>query len=266
MRKKRTNTFTTIKDVAKEAGVSIATVSRVINNGAVKEEKKKRVLAAIRKLNYVPNDSARNLASVSNTKNIYLLLPNLNSEYYLEIIKGFKTILKTYSYNSTIDFYGYGEKEYNEFLEENKFSSEFKAFVQLGEDIKVENKIVVNWSDEYINYSTSKQFDNMSIYTKDLTLKSFLKKHFFKNLKEYEENKTNITYLAPSLNEALYLYNSGIREDIYTFEDVTEIKKICPNIKIMKFDFFGLGITLARIAMKKIREEEITKIDFKIGE
>ncbi len=42
MRKKREEKYITIKDVAKEANVSIATVSRVINNGNVKPEKKKK--------------------------------------------------------------------------------------------------------------------------------------------------------------------------------------------------------------------------------
>ncbi len=44
MRKKRKEKFTTIKDVSLEAGVSIATVSRVINNGRVRSEKKKKVI------------------------------------------------------------------------------------------------------------------------------------------------------------------------------------------------------------------------------
>lgn len=52
----------TIKDVAKEAGVSVATVSRVINrNGYVQEETRKLVEAAISKLNYLPNEVARSL-------------------------------------------------------------------------------------------------------------------------------------------------------------------------------------------------------------
>ena len=54
----------TIKDVAKEANVSIATVSLVINNnGRISQETRKKVLRAIRKLNYHPSRSARGLAS-----------------------------------------------------------------------------------------------------------------------------------------------------------------------------------------------------------
>jgi len=52
----------TIKDVAKLAGVSYQTVSRVINDStSVKEDTRLRVLAAIKKLNYYPNQAARNI-------------------------------------------------------------------------------------------------------------------------------------------------------------------------------------------------------------
>ena len=58
-----------IKDIARLAGVGVATVSRVINNtGEVKEATQKRVQEIIKEYNYVPNNSARNLKrSQSNT-------------------------------------------------------------------------------------------------------------------------------------------------------------------------------------------------------
>ena len=50
----------TIKDVAREAGVAISTVSNVFNNAdIVSEETKQRVLAAVEKLNYIPNMNAK---------------------------------------------------------------------------------------------------------------------------------------------------------------------------------------------------------------
>ena len=53
---------TTIKDIANAAGVGISTVSRVLNNsGSASNDVKERVMKAVRELNYVPNDSARNL-------------------------------------------------------------------------------------------------------------------------------------------------------------------------------------------------------------
>jgi LacI family transcriptional regulator len=54
----------TIKDVSKDANVSIKTVSRVINNEAnVAEKTKKRVLSSINKLGFRPNKSAQSLRS-----------------------------------------------------------------------------------------------------------------------------------------------------------------------------------------------------------
>ena len=52
----------TIKDIAKAAGVSISTVSRVLTSSqTVDQEKKERVMKAVREMNYVPNNNARNL-------------------------------------------------------------------------------------------------------------------------------------------------------------------------------------------------------------
>ena len=52
---------TTINDIANAAGVGISTVSRVLNNsGSASNDVKERVMKAVRELNYVPNDSARN--------------------------------------------------------------------------------------------------------------------------------------------------------------------------------------------------------------
>ena len=53
----------TIKDVAKRADVGIATVSRMINGtGYVSESSRKRIEEAIRELNFIPNERARNLS------------------------------------------------------------------------------------------------------------------------------------------------------------------------------------------------------------
>ena len=56
-----------IKELARRAGVSSATVSRVLNNsGYVKEETRKKVLEAVEEYNYVPNALARNLSIKDN--------------------------------------------------------------------------------------------------------------------------------------------------------------------------------------------------------
>jgi len=72
----------TIKDVAKEAGVAISTVSNVLNQvNIVSEETKQRVLAVVEKLKYVPNMNAKFLKS--NKRNtIGLFLPSIQGDFY----------------------------------------------------------------------------------------------------------------------------------------------------------------------------------------
>lgn len=78
----------TIRDVARKARVSIATVSRALNNtGTVRPEICERVRDAARKLRYTPHGGARSLI-VGRTHTVGLLLPDLHGEYFSELIRG----------------------------------------------------------------------------------------------------------------------------------------------------------------------------------
>ena len=78
----------TIGEVARYAGVSVATVSRVLNNSeSVKPATAQRVMAAIRELDYIPNQSARNLRR-SESRVILTLAPNFSNPYYSSILTG----------------------------------------------------------------------------------------------------------------------------------------------------------------------------------
>jgi LacI family transcriptional regulator len=78
----------TIKDIAKQAGVSVATVSYVINKSRfVSEELTGRVLEAIEELGYSPNAIARSLRQKS-TKMIGLIVPDSSNPFFAEIAKG----------------------------------------------------------------------------------------------------------------------------------------------------------------------------------
>lgn len=77
-----------LTDVAKLAGVSPATVSRVLNNrNLVKGKTAERVLRAIEELNYHPNAAAKNLRS-QRTRTIGVIVLDINVAYFAEIIKG----------------------------------------------------------------------------------------------------------------------------------------------------------------------------------
>lgn len=89
----------TIYDVAREAGVSMATVSRVLNDTAVvKEETKKRVLAAIAKLSYRPNAVARGLAS-KKTKTVGVVVPDVSAAFMAELVRGIEDVARMYNYH-----------------------------------------------------------------------------------------------------------------------------------------------------------------------
>jgi LacI family transcriptional regulator len=79
---------TTIHDVALRAGVSVATVSRVLNGKAVvREETERQVLEAAKALRYVPNVAARSLSS-RRSQTIGVVLPDVHGEFFSEVIRG----------------------------------------------------------------------------------------------------------------------------------------------------------------------------------
>lgn len=75
-----------MKDIAKELGLSIATVSRVVNGHEnVSEETKKKVQDFIEKKNYTPNVIAQNLSKMEN-KTVALLVPNISNPFFATLI------------------------------------------------------------------------------------------------------------------------------------------------------------------------------------
>ena len=89
----------TIKDVAKAAGVSTATVSAVINDTAyVSPELRDRVLAAIRELDYVPSRVARNLRS-GRSQLIALAVADLANPFYARIVCAAETAVAAWGYS-----------------------------------------------------------------------------------------------------------------------------------------------------------------------
>lgn len=92
----------TIYDVAREANVSMATVSRVLNgNPNVKPETRRRVKEVIKRLKYKPNAVARGLAS-KKTKTIGVIIPDVSDLYYSAILKGLEDVSEMYKYQIII--------------------------------------------------------------------------------------------------------------------------------------------------------------------
>ena len=87
-----------INDVAEYAGVSLATVSRVLNGRKVKEETKRKVEEAIRKLNYTPNFMASNLQRTKSGM-LLILVPEISNPYYSPILEGVELTARESGYN-----------------------------------------------------------------------------------------------------------------------------------------------------------------------
>lgn len=89
----------TIYDVAREAGVSMATVSRVVNNNPnVKPQTRKKVFEAIERLGYRPNAVARGLAS-KKTTTVGVVIPDISNSIFSEVARGIEDIANMYHYN-----------------------------------------------------------------------------------------------------------------------------------------------------------------------
>ncbi|WP_158736762.1 LacI family DNA-binding transcriptional regulator [Alteribacillus sp. YIM 98480] len=90
--------MTTIKDVAKHAQVSVATVSRVLNNnGYVNEDTKKKVVRSIEELNYKPNAVARSLFK-KESKTIGLIIPDIMNPFFPELARVVEDVMNKRGY------------------------------------------------------------------------------------------------------------------------------------------------------------------------
>ncbi|MBY0116640.1 LacI family DNA-binding transcriptional regulator [Paenibacillus sp. FSL L8-0435] len=90
--------MTTIKDVAQLAGVSVATVSRVINDrGYVHADTRKKVEDAVKALNFSPNEVARSLYK-RKSKLIGLLLPDIANPYFPQLARGVEDRMQEQDY------------------------------------------------------------------------------------------------------------------------------------------------------------------------
>ena len=84
----RQRAMVTIKDVAREAGVSVATVSRVYNDSElVSEHTRRHVKEVGTRLRYSPNRTARSLTTAK-SNSIGVLLPDIYGEFFSEVIRG----------------------------------------------------------------------------------------------------------------------------------------------------------------------------------
>ena len=99
VRRRNSAAAATIHDVAARAGVSVATVSRVLNGKElVREETSRHVRAAAKSLRYVPNVAARSL-SIRRSQTIGIVLPDVHGEFFSEVIRGIDLAARAQGYH-----------------------------------------------------------------------------------------------------------------------------------------------------------------------
>lgn len=125
----------TMKDVAKKAKVSVATVSSVINrNKYVSPELRDRVLKAIEELNYKPNAVARSLKKNS-TNTIGVILTDILNPYYPQMVKGIDDVALENDFNLIL-------------CNASNDSKRFKAYLDLMIEKRVDGLLLANISDD----------------------------------------------------------------------------------------------------------------------
>ena len=108
----RRSSSVTIRDVAREAGVSVATVSRYINkNAPVSMEVAERLQQVMSQLRYVPHAAARNLAS-RKTRVVGLLLNNLHNDFFVPLLNGVEAVVRKKGYNLIVATYHANSRDY----------------------------------------------------------------------------------------------------------------------------------------------------------
>ena len=135
----------TIYDVAREARVSMATVSRVVNgNQNVKAETKNKVNEVIKRLNYRPNAVARGLAS-KKTTTVGVIIPDISNIYYSQLARGLEDIATMYKYYSIISNSDNDPNKEKEIFN-NLLSKQVDGIIFLGGTISDEMKDMINQS------------------------------------------------------------------------------------------------------------------------
>ena len=87
----------TMKDLSRETGLGLATLSKYFNGGTVREKNRILIEAAVKKLHYVPNEVARSLKT-QQTRVIGVIIPELSNAFITSIISSMEDILRKHDY------------------------------------------------------------------------------------------------------------------------------------------------------------------------
>lgn len=127
----------TMYDICEETGLSTATVSRVINNDSrVADKTRRRVVKAMKKLNYTPNLGARLLAG-KKTDTIAVILPEIDNGYYVRVLQGINETVNKSKLHQLVTFYQ-NEKHMEEILNIMGTSARTDAMILVNNSLPLE--------------------------------------------------------------------------------------------------------------------------------
>jgi LacI family transcriptional regulator len=251
----------TIYDVAREANVSMATVSRVVNgNPNVKPVTRKKVLEVIERLGYRPNAVARGLAS-KKTTTVGVIIPDISNIFFAELARGIEDIATMYKYNIILSNSDQNkDKELH--LLNTMLGKQVDGLVFMGGNITAEHveefkkspaPIVLAGSIEESNMIPSVNIDyEEAVYD---SIKEFIEKghkniafvvgplhepkNTFKKLRGYQRAlaEADIPYNEELVIEGDYTYDSGIE----AIERLLEVSKR-PTAILVGSDEMALGV------------------------
>lgn len=231
----------TIKDVAKLAGVGIATASRALNNREdVSPSTRQKVLEAAQRLGYVPNSLARSLV-YGKTKKIGVIITTILNPFYATVVSGIESVLasKGYTlilYNSNED--PYKEKEAILALRQQRVDGLILAPIEyesLNVKYLIETKIPFvlvarRTKEEDTNFVIADDFKVGKVATQYL-IEIGHRKILFLNSWKSSSAKLRLEGYKEALREAGFLINPKL---IYSLEPNTDLKALLEKILLNK--------------------------------
>lgn len=241
----------TIKDVAKLAGVSISTVSRVINNSKpVSPEVRRRVIDAIDELEYKPNQVARSLVTRKSNL-IGIILTDIGNSYIAQMIRGIEEVGRMYNYDIILSS-SYGDPNREMELAELLRSKQVEGIIFISETA---NRDVID---------TIRGFKIPSVY-----LNKYYRDESFPSVSiDNFEGAYRMTDYLQKLGHEKILYITANENDVNSIENqkIEGYKKSVGKKEqgefILSIEGFGIdsGYNAGNDVLKLIRESGITGI------
>ncbi len=282
---KRGYKIPSIKDVAREAGVSISTVSNALNNSRyVKKETKEKILEISKKLNYIPNIIARGLKTRS-ISSVAVIVPDISNQFFAQVIKGVEEVARLRKYNVLLvcTYYDVLEEKKSienlrqQFVDGFLFISGYDSFAHINElnndkipvvvadrelkEKKIPSVLIDNFKAmrETVNYLYKLGHKRIGYISYTYDNQTTVEKRFKGYCRGLKDNKLDFDPDIVVVSEALRLSElQGSREAV---KQILNSKNI-PSVIMNASDFIAVGVVRTLKELKIKIPKEISVIGF----